>query len=116
LTYCVGCGRPADECPGCKPDLDPARFCALCGRRLTVQVTPTHVTAKCRDHGMGFDQRIFGVFKRLHGPDIPGNGMGLAICNRIVLHYHGRIWVESEPGKGAKFVFTLPRRQRTEHG
>lgn len=72
------------------------------------------------DNGIGIApdhrERIFGVFKRLHGPDIPGNGMGLAICSRIILHYRGRIWVESEPGKGAKFVFTLPRRERTEHG
>jgi light-regulated signal transduction histidine kinase (bacteriophytochrome) len=72
------------------------------------------------DNGIGIApdhrERIFGVFKRLHGRDIPGNGMGLAICSRIILHYRGRIWVESEPGKGAKFVFTLPRRKRTEHG
>jgi len=50
-AFCTGCGRPATECTGCTPPLDPARFCPDCGRRLTVQVTPTGVTARCRDHG-----------------------------------------------------------------
>lgn len=62
------------------------------------------------DNGIGIDaehhQRIFGVFKRLHGHEIPGTGVGLAICSRIITHYGGRIWVESESGRGAKFHFT----------
>lgn len=65
-----------------------------------------------RDNGIGiapeFQDRIFGVFKRLHGRDIPGNGIGLAICQRIVHHYRGRIWVVSTPGDGSEFHFTLP--------
>ncbi|HYO83480.1 MAG TPA: ATP-binding protein, partial [Bryobacteraceae bacterium] len=65
-----------------------------------------------RDNGPGISsehhQRIFRVFKRLHGRDVPGNGIGLAICERIVTHYGGRIWVESEPGYGAAFHFTVP--------
>ncbi|HXE14502.1 MAG TPA: ATP-binding protein [Bryobacteraceae bacterium] len=65
------------------------------------------------DNGMGiapeYHAQIFGVFKRLHGQAIPGTGMGLAICQRVVERYQGRIWVESQPGEGAKFYFTIPR-------
>jgi light-regulated signal transduction histidine kinase (bacteriophytochrome) len=65
------------------------------------------------DNGMGiapeYHAQIFGVFKRLHGQAIPGTGMGLAICQRVVERYQGRIWVESQEGEGAKFYFTIPR-------
>ncbi len=66
-----------------------------------------------KDNGIGFDpvyaNKIFGVFKRLHARELyPGNGIGLAVCERIVAHYGGRIWAEAVVDQGATFHCRLP--------
>jgi signal transduction histidine kinase len=71
-----------------------------------------------RDNGIGIEQKdhenIFNIFRRLHGrEDYDGSGIGLAACSKIIERHGGEIWLESEPGKGTIFYFTLPINQST---
>jgi len=65
-----------------------------------------------QDNGPGVDPafhgRMFGAFKRLHGREYPGNGLGLAFCKQAIERLGGRMWVDSAPGAGSTFYFSLP--------
>ncbi len=85
---------------------------------ITISSTLSEQTwiLKVRDNGPGialeYHERIFEMYARLHGKSIPGNGLGLSICRTIVESHEGSIWVESHPGEGACFCFTLPVMER----
>ncbi len=81
--------------------------------RVTARREGTFWRFAVADNGLGIEpqyfDRIFGMFQRLHGRgQYEGTGIGLAVCRRIVQRHGGRLWVESEPGRGSTFLFTLP--------
>lgn len=61
---------------------------------------------------MKYAESIFEMFKRLHGDQYEGNGIGLALCKTVIESHGGRIWLDSQIGEGTTFHFTLPKAQR----
>jgi light-regulated signal transduction histidine kinase (bacteriophytochrome) len=89
-------------------------YCGTPSPRVHISSRREHLewVFSVQDNGPGIDPafqgRVFGVFKRLHGKEHPGNGLGLAFCRKAIERHGGRMWVESTPGAGSTFYFTLP--------
>jgi len=96
------------------------KFRADCPLEIHIGVAPkgSHWLFSVCDNGIGIEpkyaDRIFEVFKRVHNDNYPGAGMGLPIARRIIERHGGRMWVDSDLGKGACFFFTLPKSQGIE--
>lgn len=76
------------------------------------RIDGSQLVVSTTDNGEGiapkYHERIFELFRRLHGADVEGSGLGLAICRRIIESQGGKIWVESKTGEGSTFFFTVP--------
>ena len=95
------------------------KYCKNCAPKIRVsaQRDTAQWVFEVSDNGIGIEpqhlQRIFEVFKRLHtAQDYPGNGIGLAVCQRIVERHGGKIWAYSKPGEGSTFFFSIPDNQK----
>jgi light-regulated signal transduction histidine kinase (bacteriophytochrome) len=81
--------------------------------RISAQENGEEWIFRVQDNGIGIhpedQERIFGLFKRLDTRKYPGEGIGLSVCLRLIEQYGGRIWVESEVGRGSTFLFALPK-------
>ncbi len=93
------------------------KFCR--GRTPVIDISASHDEAEhawcisIKDNGIGIEpdylERVFVIFQRLHSrEEYPGTGIGLALCKRIVERHQGKMWVESEPGEGTTFSFSIP--------
>jgi PAS domain S-box-containing protein len=84
--------------------------------RVSCERVASEWVVSVSDNGIGIEPRyareIFKPFKRLHGEERPGSGIGLATCQKIVSGYGGNIWVSSELGRGSTFYFSIPNRER----
>ena len=89
-------------------------YCDTPGPRIHVGCSTVKLECifSVADNGPGIDpafqSRLFGVFKRLHGKEYPGSGLGLAFCRKAIESHEGRIWMTSTPGTGSTFYFALP--------
>jgi light-regulated signal transduction histidine kinase (bacteriophytochrome) len=81
---------------------------------ISAEIKGSDYVFSVRDNGIGIDpqykERIFIIFQRLQGREVPGIGLGLSIVQKIIERHGGHIWVESEPGKGATFYFSIPNK------
>jgi signal transduction histidine kinase len=87
--------------------------------RISAQAAGENVVLTFADNGQGFDparkDEIFDAFKRLHrNAEVPGSGLGLSICRRLVEHQGGRVWAEGVPGEGATVFVQLPKARGAE--
>jgi signal transduction histidine kinase len=95
-----------------KYNQQPAPRIEIAAREGSNESRPEELLFSVRDYGIGIDrkyqQELFRPFRRLHGPEIPGMGLGLVICRRIAETHGGRLWIESEAGRGTTVFFILP--------